>query len=197
LGKENDTPPSSLMDSTVSPKVKTTEEEGIRGRSLARNTSKVKGHPRTPGSGLRRLSSKSITHTTFPLIVYFVHGHGTSTQMSFCTRTKILTTRTLVTLGFITLCEDLRLRWGLNQSCSPHWELSNDMWHATCTQGNQCDAWLLMVGIQIVNLTPSPSFGHNLCFECPNGSCKFILDIYFPRVFQWYKKLFDPMGFDP
>jgi hypothetical protein len=28
-------------------------------------------------------------------------------------------------------------------------------------------------------------------------SCKPILDIYVPRFFQWYKELFDPMGFDP
>ncbi len=25
--------------------------------------------------------------TTFPLIVYYVHGHGTNTQMSFCPET--------------------------------------------------------------------------------------------------------------
>jgi len=38
-----DTPPSSLMDSTMSLKVKTTEGEGVRAHSLARNTSGVKG----------------------------------------------------------------------------------------------------------------------------------------------------------
>ncbi len=52
------------------------------------------------------------------------------------------------------------------------------MWHATCTQGNQGDSQLLIVESQIDNLTPSLSFGHNLCFKCPNGSCKPILDIY-------------------
>jgi hypothetical protein len=71
------------------------------------------------------------------------------------------------------------------------------MWHATCTQGNRGDSWLLVVGSRIGNLTPGPSFGHNLCFKCPNGSCEPILDIYVPRHFQWYKKLFNPMGFDP
>jgi hypothetical protein len=65
------------------------------------------------------------------------------------------------------------------------------------TQGNQVDSRLLMVGSQIVNLTPSLSFGHNLCFKCPNGSCKPNLDTYVPRAFQWYKELFNPLSFDP
>ncbi len=39
----NDAPPSSLMDSTKNPKVKTTEEEGVGARSLARSTSGVEG----------------------------------------------------------------------------------------------------------------------------------------------------------
>jgi hypothetical protein len=54
-----------------------------------------------------------------------------------------------------------------------------------------------MVESQIVNLTPSLFFGHNLCFKYPNGSCKPILDIYVSRVFQWYKEVFNSMGFDP
>jgi hypothetical protein len=71
------------------------------------------------------------------------------------------------------------------------------MSHATCTEGNQGDSWLLMVGSQIANLTPGPSFGHNLCLKCPNGSCEPILDIYVPRAFQWYKEIFNPLDFDP
>ncbi len=47
------------------------------------------------------------------------------------------------------------------------------------------------------NLTPNPSFGHNLCFKYPNGSWDPILDIYVPKYFQWNKKLFNPMSFDP
>jgi hypothetical protein len=54
-----------------------------------------------------------------------------------------------------------------------------------------------MVGNQITNLISDPSFGYNLCVKCPNGSCEPILDIYVPRAFQWYKELFNPMGFDP
>jgi hypothetical protein len=97
----------------------------------------------------------------------------------------------------ITLCVDLRLRWSLKQSCSPYWELSNNIWHTTWTQGNWGGSWLLMVESQIVNLTFGPSFGHNLCFRCPNGSCKPILNIYISRYFQWYKKILNPICFDP
>jgi hypothetical protein len=38
---------------------------------------------------------------------------------------------------------------------------------------------------------------HNLCFNYPNGSCEPISNIFVPRAFQWYKELFNPMGFDP
>jgi hypothetical protein len=89
------------------------------------------------------------------------------------------------------------LRWGLKQSCSPRWELSNGISHATYTQKNQGDSWLLVVGSQIVNLTLDPSFGHNLCLKYPNGSCEPILDINVLRAFWWYKELFNPMGFYP
>jgi hypothetical protein len=50
---------------------------------------------------------------------------------------------------------------------------------------------------KIANLTPDPSFGHNLCFKCPNGSREPILNINDPRAFQWYKELLNTMGFDP
>jgi hypothetical protein len=68
--------------------------------------------------------------TTFPLIIYFVPGHGTSTQMSFCLPNVILSWDSQVKvpkfpqLGFsqfwgrITLRANLRLRWVLKQSCS-------------------------------------------------------------------------------
>ncbi len=97
--------------------------------------------------------------------------------------------------GPIILRADLQL--SLKQSCSPHRELSNGMLHATCTWGNWSDSRLLMVENQIGNLTPGLSFGHNLCFKCPNGSCEPILDIYVPKIIQWYKELFNPLGFDP
>jgi hypothetical protein len=71
------------------------------------------------------------------------------------------------------------------------------MWHATSTQGNQGDSQLFLVGNQIGNLISNPSFSHNLCFKCRNGSCKLILNIHVLKVFQWYKEFFNPMSFDP
>ncbi len=87
--------------------------------------------------------------------------------------------------------------WSLKQSCSPCWKLFNGMCHATCTQGNRGDFWLLMVETQIDNLIFDLSFGHNLCFKYPNGSCEPISNIHVPRAFQWYKKLFNLMTFGP
>jgi hypothetical protein len=98
-------------------------------------------------------------------------------------------------------------KWGCD-SYSPRQDLSNYMWHATCTlptcylhatcrQVNRKDFWLLVVGSQIDNLIPNLSFDHNLCFKYPNGSCEPISNIYVPRSFQWYKKLFNVMNFDP
>jgi hypothetical protein len=99
--------------------------------------------------------------------------------------------------GAITLRTDLWLRWSLKQSCSPRQELSNSMSHAIFTHKNQVDSRLLVVKNQIVNLTPGPSFGHNLCFRCSNGQCKPILDIYVPRAFHWYKEFLKPLSLTP
>jgi hypothetical protein len=79
---------------------------------------------------------------------------------------------------------DLRSGRGLNQTCSPPQELSNTMLHFTCQRWIRVDSQLLVVGSQIANLTPGPSFAHNLGCICPNGSCKAILDIYTSRAFQ-------------
>ncbi len=140
--------------------------------------------------------------TTFPLIVFSMFGHRVYTQMSFCPRifklgvSKFSKSGLLWLWRLITFCVDLRLRWNLKQSCSPCWEFSNSMLHATFTQVNQGDSWLLLVWNQIGNLSFGLSFGHTLCFKYPNGSCELILDIYFARTFQWYKELFNPMSFD-
>jgi hypothetical protein len=42
---------------------------------------------------------------------------------------------TFATLGAYNLCVDLRLKWGLDQSCSFRQELFNSILHAICTQG--------------------------------------------------------------
>jgi hypothetical protein len=62
-------------------------------------------------------------------------------------------------------------------SCSSCWELLNSMSHTFYSQVSQVDSWLFMVGIQIGNLTLDLSFGHNLCFTCPNEQCEPILNI--------------------
>jgi hypothetical protein len=54
-----------------------------------------------------------------------------------------------------------------------------------------------VVGSQTGNSTPGPSFGHNLCFRCPNEQYELILDIYALRAFQWYKERHKKLGFDP
>jgi hypothetical protein len=81
--------------------------------------------------------------------------------MSFCPRTPKLGFPTFSKLGLahlwrpITSSTNLRLRWSLKKSCSPCWELSNNMSHATCMQINWGDSWLLVVESQIGNLIPS------------------------------------------
>jgi len=74
--------------------------------------------------------------------------------------------------GTITLRTNLWLKSRLKQSCSPCQELSNGMLHVIYTQRNRVDSWLLVVRSQTANLTHGPSFGHNLCFRCPNESCE-------------------------
>ncbi len=99
--------------------------------------------------------------------------------------------------AFTTSRPDLRLGRGLKQTCSSPRELSNSVLHSTCTHRDQVDSWLLMVRSQIASLTPGPSFDHNLCWRCPNDSCKAILDIYTSRPFQRYKKHLKENCFDP
>ncbi len=71
--------------------------------------------------------------------------------------------------GTITSCADFRSGRGLNQSCSPCRELSNEVLYVTYTQGNRVDSQLPMVGNQTASLTPGLSFGHNLCYNVQMG----------------------------
>jgi hypothetical protein len=50
------------MEAIASPKMKTSEGEGVGARSLARNISRVEGHVGALRWGLGRLTSKSIIH---------------------------------------------------------------------------------------------------------------------------------------
>jgi hypothetical protein len=99
--------------------------------------------------------------------------------------------------AFITSRSDLRLRRGLKKTCSFPWELSNGMSHSIFTHRDRVDSWLLVVRSQIASLTPGPSFNHNLCWRCPNGSCEAISNINTSRPFQQYKKNFNAKCFDP
>jgi len=118
--------------------------------------------------------------TTFPLILYYVPLHEAHIQMAFFVlrlpngSPEIPKVGTPTTLGPITLCANLRLRSGLKQNCSPHWELFQQY---VAHHLHARDFQLLVVGSQIVNLIPILSFAHNLCFKCPNGSWEPILDI--------------------
>ncbi len=84
----------------------------------------------------------------------------------------------------ITFRPDLRSGRGLNQTCSPLRELFNAMLHSRFGCREEFDSRLLVVGSQTANLTPGPSFAHNLGCRCPNGQCEAISDIYTSRPFQ-------------
>jgi hypothetical protein len=99
--------------------------------------------------------------------------------------------------AFITSRPNLQLGRNLKQTCSSPWELSNGVLHSTCTHRDQVDSRLLVVGSQTANLTPGPSFNHNLCYRCLNGSYKAILDIYTLKPFQQYKEHLNVRCFDP
>ncbi len=91
----------------------------------------------------------------------------------------------------------VRSQLGLKQSCSSHRELFNAVLHSQIGYREEVDSRLLVVGSQTVNLTLDLSFGHNLCFRCPNEQCEPILDIYVPRAFQWHQERNNSLRFDP
>jgi len=103
--------------------------------------------------------------------------------------------------GLITFGADLKLSCCLKKSCRSRRDLSNSMSHVFYSQVFRVDSWLLVVGSQnwrtFRSSTPGPSFGHNLCFRCPNEQCDPILDIYISRAFHWYKERTKPLSFDP
>jgi len=98
---------------------------------------------------------------------------------------------------FITSYPKLGSGRGLNQSCRSPQDIFNGVLHFTCTHRDWVDSRLLVVGSQTASLTLGPSFGHNLCCRCPNGSCKAIFDINTSRPFQRYKEWPYARVFDP
>jgi hypothetical protein len=73
-------------------------------------------------------------------------------------------------------------------SCSPRRDLSNTMSHSRIGHREEVDSRLFVVGSQTTNLTPDPSFAHNLGCKCPNDQCEAIFDIYISRPFQWHQE---------
>jgi hypothetical protein len=97
----------------------------------------------------------------------------------------------------ITLDYRVRSQQGLNQSCSPHRNLFNAMSHTRIGCRKGIDSRLLVVRSQTANLTPGPSFAHNLGCRCPNGQCEAIVDIYVSRSFQWRQEHSNARCFAP
>jgi len=89
----------------------------------------------------------------------------------------------LVTLDF-----QVWSRRGLNKTCSPRRDLSNDVSHSPFGGREDVDSRISVVGSQTASLTPGPSFAHNLGDRCPNGQCEAIFDIYASRPFQWHQE---------
>jgi hypothetical protein len=80
------------------------------------------------------------------------------------------------------------LKQGLNQTCRPRCDLSNDILHSPFGGWEEVDSWLLVVGSQTASLTLGAFFAHNLGYICPNDQCKAIFDIYASRPFQWHEE---------
>jgi hypothetical protein len=159
----------------------------------------IREHPWVLGQATNTLTHK--THhgldsgeaTTFPHVVYFVALRGGYIQMVLFPGIPKLESRNCletVPVGvpglweFITPDCRVRLQQGLNQSCSSPREISNAVLHSRIGHREEVDSRLLVVGSQIANLTPDPSFTHNLGYRCPNDQCEAILDIYASRTFQ-------------
>jgi hypothetical protein len=119
--------------------------------------------------------------TTFPFIVFSAALHRGYIQVALFPRTPKVESRTVPKLSrfrlpglwaTITSRPKLGSGQGLNKSCSSRRELSNDVLHFRCRRREEVDSRLLVVGSQIVSLTPGPSFAHNLSCRCPNGQCE-------------------------
>jgi hypothetical protein len=131
--------------------------------------------------------------TTFPLIVFSAALYRGCIQMALFPGTPKLESRNCpetILFGVPGLWKlispdfQVRLERGLNQCCSSPPELSNAMLHNVIGHREEVDCRLLVVGSQTANLTPGPSFAHNVSCRCPNGQFEAILDIYTSRPFQ-------------
>ncbi len=157
----------------------------------------------TPRPGPRKYA------TTILPIVYFVTLGGTHARVSLFPRTpgtpglesrncpEIVPGRVLGLWELITPDCGVWSRQGLNQTCSPRRDLSNDVSHFRFGGREEVDSRLLVVGSQTASLTPGPSFAHNLGYRCPNGQCEAIFYIYASRPFQWHQEHLNARCFGP
>jgi len=131
--------------------------------------------------------------TTFPHIVLSAPLHGDYIQMALFPETPKLESQNcleIIPVGVPGLWElitpdyKVRSQQGLNQSCIPRRDLSNAMSHSQFGGLKEIDSRLLVVRSQTANLTPGPSFAHNLGCRCPNDPCEAIFDIYASIPFQ-------------
>jgi hypothetical protein len=128
--------------------------------------------------------------TTILPIVFSTLLRRAHTQVVVCPMTPKVESQNCPGFGFLGLWDiiasrpDLRSGRGLNQTCSPLQELFNAVSHSPSERRERVDSRLLVVGSQIANLTPGPSFAHNLGCICPNDQCEAISDIYTSRPFQ-------------
>jgi hypothetical protein len=133
--------------------------------------------------------------TTFPLIVFFVPNHMACTQMSFCI--EILKIETLMTLK----AHNFMCRTSIKMRSEAKLYPSSRafQWYVVCHLHLRKSRRFLTFSVRDSNwqFDSWPFFGHNLCFEYPNGSYEPILDIYVSKDFEWFKKLFNSMIFDP
>ncbi len=132
--------------------------------------------------------------TTILPIVFSVLLYRTCTRMAFFPGTPKMESRNCLGFGLPGLWDiiashpNLRSGRGLDQACSPLWELSNALLHSPSARWERVDSRLLVVGSQTANLTPGPSFADNLGCRCPNDQCEVISDIYTSRPFQWHQE---------
>jgi len=103
----------------------------------------------------------------------------------------------LCQMGLLQLWNPITLRANLGLQCGPKKSCSSRrkffQWYvARLLKLSKSGQFLTFFGRESnyqfdSSLTFSPSFGHNLCFRCPNEQCEPILNIYALIAFQWYK----------
>jgi hypothetical protein len=118
-----------------------------------RNHSWCWDKPRATQTHLTHHGPDSGEATTFPHIVFSTLLHRTHIRMAFVPglpRWSLEIVPKLSRFGLlglhkvIILCSDLLSGWGLKQTCSPPWELSNGVSHSPCTHRVRVDSRLLV-----------------------------------------------------